>query len=427
MMQIEGCARHLYRTPFPYNAALVILILVFASSGGCSVASDSGSAFRIYDENGVAIAETTGGPRFEEPLFTYEVEIILKEDPERPESMLFRPGSIHMDDNGMFFVIDRGDGRVVVYDRQGEYVRSFGRKGDGPGEFQGMNMLRLAGNVMTIFDYTLQRTTRYGTDGTLLEVYRAPGSAARGGSFERLEDEGFVTWPSPDYTDEPEHPVISSGCERIVMTDASGDTLCDLITQWVPWGYSYQLERGGGTHRMEFVGYPQLLFFPGRGILESTGIEPVLTWFNIRGQVVEEIHLRLDPIPVTAEDRARVRQRAMDEYELRKEQSPDHAKAVLDVLRIPDEKAYWDNVFLDDAGFYWLHVPEEYEVKQEKGGALCRVLSPEGEYLGHSRWPLTFGTFKNGHFLGLVYDEETGEVVPTIYRIIPAVEGLVYP
>ena len=159
----------------------------------------------------------------------------------------------------------------------------------------------------------------------------------------------------------------------------------------------------------------------------STGVEPELTWFNISGAITERIVLDLEPVPVTPEEQEQIRLDAHENYERSKEQMPDHARAVLNALQIPDQKAFWESAYLDDAGFYWLRLPERMTVGQPLGKPLLIVLSPEGEYLGQSRWPIAFPTFRNGLFMGPVVDEETGAVIPTIYRIRPVVPGLRYP
>ncbi len=404
----------------------LLLSLFFLTSCG-DRAGVSGHRFTITQEDGIEVALTSGGPKFEGPLFRFEVERTLREDPAVPESMLFRPGTVHMDDEGFFYVLDRGDCRIVVYDPEGRYLRSFGGKGDGPGEFRGMDLLRLSGDELVIFDLNLQRTTRYRTNGTLLEVYRAPGSSRYSGRVEKRADGGFILFPMSNPGEEPEDPILSYSCDRIVVTDATGDTLCDLSTPWIQLDFKYQYGMGSGFHRMEFVGSPEFQYHPSRGIVMSTGVVPELTWYDLHGRVTARIRLDLPIEPVTAEEREQIRRMALEEYERTKERYPDHAKVMLERLQIPDVKAFWDRLLINDAGYYWLECPEPYQVQSDKGGPLFRVLSPEGEYLGLTRWPIGNGTFKDGCFMGMVADEMTGAVVPTIYRMVPLPAGFVYP
>ena len=55
-----------------------------------------------------------------------------------------------------------------------------------------------------------------------------------------------------------------------------------------------------------------------------------------------------------------------------------------------------------------------------------KILSPEGQYLGDTRFPEN-GVMNRGRFCAVRYDEETGEVDYVIYRIESAVPGFVYP
>jgi len=113
------------------------------------------------------------------------------------------------------------------------------------------------------------------------------------------------------------------------------------------------------------------------------------------------------------------------------EDSPrrDIYKAQRDAVVIALEKPYWTDVKVDDAGFIWLFISETSQERGDAGGNLFRVLSPEGEYLGDSRWPTTLAhaRLSHGHLLFLVDHDETGEIIPTMYRIVPAVKGLEYP
>lgn len=64
---------------------------------------------------------------------TYEVLI----DPETkdPQYMLHRPLTIKIGPDNNIYILDQGNGRIMVYDRNMKFVRQIGRVGQGPGEF----------------------------------------------------------------------------------------------------------------------------------------------------------------------------------------------------------------------------------------------------------------------------------------------------
>jgi hypothetical protein len=56
-------------------------------------------------------------------------------------------------------VLDAGSGEVRFFDREGTFLRSFGREGDGPGEFQFIRFAGLARDSIWIYDFRLNRLT----------------------------------------------------------------------------------------------------------------------------------------------------------------------------------------------------------------------------------------------------------------------------
>ena len=179
---------------------------------------------------------------------------------------------------------------------------------------------------------------------------------------------------------------------------------------------------------MAYSGSPEALYVPGQGILLCTGVTPDIDWYDLDGNPTRRLRLGLDPEPVTAEEREAIQQRMQESYEGDQDRSPP-GMAVLrrDKLKFHDYKAFWNRVEVDDEGYLWLGIPEEPSDRAPQDGRLNRVISPAGEYLGDSRWPCRSGSVFRGMFLGQVEDEYTGEMVPTVFRIVPIVAGLDYP
>ena len=51
------------------------------------------------------------------------------------EGLLYGPRDVAIDSEGKVFVTDTGNKRIMVYDRDGNYVTQMGYGGAGPGEF----------------------------------------------------------------------------------------------------------------------------------------------------------------------------------------------------------------------------------------------------------------------------------------------------
>jgi hypothetical protein len=52
------------------------------------------------------------------------------------ESLLFLPTNLIIDTEGNLYIADAGQHAILVFDRDGKFIRAIGREGDGPGEFR---------------------------------------------------------------------------------------------------------------------------------------------------------------------------------------------------------------------------------------------------------------------------------------------------
>jgi hypothetical protein len=97
-------------------------------------------------------------------------------------------------------------------------------------------------------------------------------------------------------------------------------------------------------------------------------------------------------------------------------------------LIVADVQAFWDQIEIDEYGYYWCRKPlRTWDSHRESVLAEFRLLSPAGEYLGDVTWPVMTGRIQDGQLLGIYVEPETGEQIPTVYRIRSAVPGFDYP
>lgn len=68
----------------------------------------------------------------------------LNTDDER--YLLIRPADVAVDDEGSVLILDAGNHKVKKYDSGGNYLSSFGKKGNGPGEFIGPTQMDICTN-----------------------------------------------------------------------------------------------------------------------------------------------------------------------------------------------------------------------------------------------------------------------------------------
>lgn len=81
---------------------------------------------------------------------------------------------VAVDAGGRVFVLDAQERRVRVFDRDGEPLRSFGREGRGPGEFQTPTDIGVVGDTVWVADALTGRITLFDPTGTVLATH-TPG------------------------------------------------------------------------------------------------------------------------------------------------------------------------------------------------------------------------------------------------------------
>ena len=111
-------------------------------------------------------------------------------------------GAIRLQD-GSLVVADEQSYNVRKFDATGQHVWTSGRQGQGPGEYRGLRLLRSCpGAEITVFDWSLDRITELGLDGSVTEVnslteagvnpYQRPACSPTG-------DLVFTGWPDAEF------------------------------------------------------------------------------------------------------------------------------------------------------------------------------------------------------------------------------------
>jgi hypothetical protein len=411
-------------------ACVLILLLAWPSGTG-----GPDHQFETITVDGVPTAITRGGPLHSEHLFTYTRVLQLREDPANDASLMLDPGRFIRDDMGFYYVIAPSDHRVAMFDREGAFVRGFGRESTGTGssEFITINDVTVRDELVRVYDLRNRRVHRFLTDGTLIDWVTGPpeSSDSMPGAVLNMYvlTGGRIITISEFRQEKKDGEYRSVG---VAVMTAGHDKLWAHQTPFVRDPIATTRPHGNRLSlSAPFAHRPNILYQPGRGILVSTGSEPELEWYDPEGRIRLRVRILMEPLLITPEDKARVVARLDQEaaeFDF-DESTVAEIEAQKAALVFPDRRPYWTHVMLDNSGYTWLRVSEHVdEVMDAGGGFLYRVLSPEGEYLGDTRLPpASLLTVSHGELLVTYRDWDTGGTSLIVYRIEPAVPGLQYP
>jgi sugar lactone lactonase YvrE len=104
-----------------------------------------------------------------------QVLTIPRDDDRSAQARLYSPVNLAVDRAGDLFVSDLGAFRVVEYDRDGAYVRSFGGAGDAPGQFARPKGIALDdAGLLYVVDAASQVVQIFDPEGKLLLYFGEP-------------------------------------------------------------------------------------------------------------------------------------------------------------------------------------------------------------------------------------------------------------
>ncbi len=412
------------------------LLAIAAVATACAPEQRAGHAFEVRYEEGIPVAVTSGGPKYDGELFEYQEVLRLAPDPEQLDSYLVNPDPPVLDVAGNFYVNDPRNNQIVAFDTEGRFLHTIGREGEGPGDLDFPRNLQIVSDTLYVNSHIVSwRLTRFTTDGSLVDltVQRVPTKMAIPTLYQGPAGQLLIQINNL--------PVVGNDWfleSRIVVLSSNKDTVAVIETPRIPFGSSRARDDQGTPYipkMMPYVGYPTLGFKPEQGIFASSGMEPVLRFYDLIGALTRVIRIDMAPEEITAEERKAYLDVLRSElYEARNRPNPSaftitRLEATIADPPFPQHKGYWRGVDIDDAGWIWLSMVEPpLELQTEPWAPRYRVLSPKGEYLGDSVWPLLVaGHVRNGRLLGIQEDPETGEKIPVIYRIVALQEGFIYP
>jgi len=123
--------------------------------------------------------KTVRNPAFpKDGVFKYEFveEFSIGEGDEYTEVVLNSPIHLQLDSQGLIYVMDWGDTNIKVFDQSGKQVRTIGKKGQGPGEFDTPAYFKIGQNDrIVLLDGRQHRISILNTDGSYVSGFRLEG------------------------------------------------------------------------------------------------------------------------------------------------------------------------------------------------------------------------------------------------------------
>jgi hypothetical protein len=419
-------------------ASLMLTLLACSPDGGLS---DTRSWTAVQGTLGdtVIVRTISGSVWGDTAELVPEVSIGMLDGPE--EYMLGSIVSLALGDDGTIFAVDRQVPALRVYDPDGTYRTTFGRPGDGPGEYEspdgGLNVLS-DGRVL-LRDPANARIQVYSPAGEPLDEWRIRGGFNTSGRMIVDREDRAYTLILLDT--EADVRDWRSGLVQILPDGMPGDTLERPDAEFEDSRIEARFTGDdGGTSasitNVPFTPSEHADFSPRGYFFHGISTDYAITLLKPDGAL--RIEKTWEPVPVARGERAE-----------------EEANAIRDMRQtdpgwdwdgdpIPDLKPPYSGIFAGEDGTIWVRVSTAAERRADPAfdptepGAIADewhepwlfdVFDEEGRYLGAVRAPDGFRTYPRPIFtrdmvLGTMRDEyDVQSVVRFRVELAPARSG----
>jgi hypothetical protein len=341
---------------------------------------------KIEIVNGVTNVSNPVRPKFENRTLVLDEELSIGEDKGRPEYIFSGIGGLAVDEQGNIYAIDSREAVVRVFDQQGRYVRTIGRRGQGPGETQYPVFVQITTQgELAVYDYSVARMLFYSLDGTYLRQKTTPrpvmpiGLDSQGGLIAQ-----YILAPPP------------LGGKLILKLDRDYSSEQELAR-----------EEKGKERGLFDIGRPTcyVALSPSDMIIWGDSNQYDLHILNADGELVMRIIKEFNPLNITSEEENEYRQKYAEPL-----------KAGM-TISFRGKWPAFSGLFVDDEGSIFVRTYE-----RAGGGAnsfYYDVFSKDGVFESKVVMPITLdknSVWKNGRVYTVERDDN-GLPLVKIYRI----------
>jgi hypothetical protein len=361
--------------------------LILLSVPSCSKkAADPGWKAEVEVTDGVRTIRNPETPRYGTFAFDLAEDLVIGSE---NDDAYFFPSyaGVAVDGKGTIFVVDLDNRRVQVYDKQGRYVRTLGRVGQGPGEYRYPSsvMVDAAGNI--VINDTARFLLHYSPEGIFQKSITLKTSL----SIPMLGPGGTIvgTAPlSPRAEGGKKNKLIQLGPDGEVLRTLAEYPACGVVQNLVirHW-YTCKVSASLRSADSLYYGFDQ---------------DYTVHVVDQEGRPLVAFSKAEKPVPISVEEIALTRKEGIFSRERYGEGDPGKTD-----LGMPDHRPFWSRFISDDLGRLYVVRFKPITEKDVKTSEID-VFSKDGYYLYRMTWPFIPQVIKAGFLYEVRQDEEAG-------------------
>jgi hypothetical protein len=334
-------------------------------------------------------------------------DVVIQERGDDLNYVFANPRGLAVDAQGRIYILDTGNSRVQVFDENGDYLRTLGQRGQGPGELDRPMMLAVAGDRVAIADRNNSKLSLWTTGGEHLEDLRLDWRQLKLDLFEGLPDGSFLLQYNPASVTDPTY----------------------VVARWSPEGVEEHryversLKRGIGRKGVKKTPSGALMggmLFPVPipWVATSAG-DYYLTWAD-EYQVLafDESHEVRWALRVAAAKRPFTEDYVDSSIEFMRQMYPETSSSDFESWR-PDYFPVLERIYADGHGHLYVVPFQAFEPEPPPDDTQVDVYSSDGSrlftgWMPNVEWEAALGDF----VYAFEKDPKTRERIPVRYRLV---------
>jgi hypothetical protein len=344
----------------------------------------------IEIKDGATIVKNPKDPIYDEPVLELTEDLVIRGSEEVEEQMFQSIHTLDVDEEGNFYILDEQAGNIKVFDQNGDFVKTIGRKGQGPGEFGMPISLFLSQQGHIIVNDMGQRKIQYfDMGGNYLKEFSIADKFLFFGPMVTSGRDLIVTYTVPQ-----EKPVTV--LQKLDSEFAPILTFTSLPMDTPPM-INIFVARSLSSLRWTLTYEDEIIW------ADIKNPEFELSLQDTDGKLKRIITREYDPISITADDKDR----------LIEETFGDNPTDQWDV-RFPDYYPPFSGFSFDDFGHLFV---KRYEKETNENGSLYDIFDAEGKFIAQMRFKMNPMIWKKGNMYTIENDTEGFKVVKR-YKVI---------
>jgi len=367
----------------------------------------------IEEEDGVKIIKNPNEPLYGEITFDLEEDLSIGNE-EDENYVFYRATGISVDSEGNILVLDSGNFRIQKYDKNGKYLQTIGRQGQGPGEFESPRSLYIDARDNFYIEDSFKRIETFDKNGVFKERIKLKTDSALMRSLGFMRGGNFIARTISRGERKSDMPGDYDSFLNIDLISQDGTSIKTVASFRLENSERIKNDRGGYLY-LNNLCKPFLGFCPINEEMAVYGFSSEYELFVINSSGELEYIIKKDelPQPVTEAEKDKVIDRIMGiPMKLSR-------RKIAGTIRLPKYKPFYREIIKDDKNRIYV---EKFKFPFDRGDSVdFDIFSKGGYYLYKAKIPARYPFYppviKNGYDYTREIDLETGYTKIKRYKI----------